>query len=528
MSGETQPEPASAVKQGDRRELARGAGLAFLGRAGALIEAASFPLYLWLYGSVMFGIYATLWAVIRIGTGFTQMGMDVALQRFLPGFSSETDVHRSVGIAIVLSGVAGLAGAAGLVAAAPWLTVFTQGATSLDRATAIGVIRLYAWLLPLWTLLEILTACVRARRKFGPEIRIRSFYEQAIRITLALAFFALGLKTYGLFAAHVASMGLSAALAYRLLGRFFDRRRIFTAGFDIALFRRMLHYALPMVPATLIQRFFSELPVVLLNVLVPGAAGAASAGYYSIARKISSFLQVIHTSFDYVIAPLAAYRAGAAGVRAVADMYAYSTRLMVAIGLLAAAAVLAARGPLLEGLGAAAGEVATALAILVLGRLFSFLFGQAPAIIRTIASTYWSLANGVAGLAVMVGLLLFLAGPYGTAGAATAAAAGMVTSAGLAFLEVALIARIVPYTREMLRPVGVAALLGGILLLVGGAVASLPAAAQFAVLFVVFLLSLAAFVRYGPNDEDAVAFGRPGHVLRRGRRRRKSRPETPR
>ncbi|RMD87048.1 MAG: hypothetical protein D6807_08600, partial [Alphaproteobacteria bacterium] len=326
-----------------------------------------------------------------------------------------------------------------------------------------------------------------------------------------------GLQTSGLFLAHVVSMALAVLLAWRLLGRFFDRRRLFAVPTDRALFRRMLHYALPMIPATLIQRFFSELPVVLLNVLVPGAAGAAAAGYYSIARKISSFLQVIHTSFDYVIAPLAAYRAGATGVQAVEDMYAYSTRLMMAIGILAAAAVLAARGALLNGVGIAAGEVANALAILVVGRLVSFLFGQAPAIVRTISSTYWSLANGLAGLAVMVALLLVLVGSHGTAGAAFAAAAGMVTSAALAFVEVACLARILPYSRQMWRPLLVSLLLGAAILVTGRTVAGVAPAMQFAILLATFLLALALFIRYGLTHEDAAAFGRLGRALRRGR-----------
>ncbi len=46
------PAPIAAVTRGD---VARGAGLAGLSRAGALIEALAQPLYTWLFGIATYG-----------------------------------------------------------------------------------------------------------------------------------------------------------------------------------------------------------------------------------------------------------------------------------------------------------------------------------------------------------------------------------------------------------------------------------------------------------------------------------------
>ena len=53
---------------------------------------------------------------------------------------------------------------------------------------------MFAWALPLWTFIEIATSAARARRAFGPEIRLRIFWEQIARILFAVGFFLLGLR----------------------------------------------------------------------------------------------------------------------------------------------------------------------------------------------------------------------------------------------------------------------------------------------------------------------------------------------
>ncbi|GER08561.1 hypothetical protein JCM17843_28710 [Kordiimonadales bacterium JCM 17843] len=434
-----------AAHQSARKEMTRGASLALLARLGALVEAAGFPIFLWLYGSVTFGLFATLYAFVRIASGVTQMGMDVALQRFVPSYDNEVDVLRALLVALVTTLSAGILGALTLIVFAPDIARLING-EGQDITHVVAIIRVYAWTLPLWTSVEVLTACVRARRKFGPEIRIRFFYEQVLRILFAVILAVAGMTAYGLFLAHIVSMAIAAILSMALVSRYFDLKKLPTIGFDPKLAGTMLHYALPMMPATLIQRFFSELPVVLLNVIIPGAAGATAAGLYSIARKLSSVMQVIHNSFDYVIAPLTAFQKGRGGRDAIADMYAYSTRLMIAFGLVLAGGMIGARHALLDLLGPEAKPAAVALVILVLGRLSTFFFGQAPAMVRILASTYWTLANGILGLLAMGALLYFLVDDYGPAGAAIAASAGLIISRGLPLFEVAVLSRLWPYS----------------------------------------------------------------------------------
>ncbi|WP_281301572.1 MULTISPECIES: oligosaccharide flippase family protein [unclassified Iodidimonas] len=514
-SGAEESAPSRAGQDQSRKEMTRGAGLALLGRLGALVEAAGFPIFLWLYGSVTFGLFATLYAIVRMASGVTQMGMDVALQRFIPSYDDEDAIHRTLAIALLITMGAGIIGALLLIFYAPMLARMIDG-DGEDTQHIVTVIRIYAVTLPLWTSVEVLTASVRSRRKFGPEIRIRFFYEQILRIVIAVGLAFVGLTTYGLFLAHILSLAIAALLSFFLVARFYDYKRLFMAGYDPKLAKAMLHFALPMMPATLIQRIFSEFPVLVLNIIIPGAAGASAAGFYSIARKLSSVMQVIHNSFDYVVAPLAAFQKGRGDRETLADMYAYSTRLMVAFGVILAGAMVGSHHALLDMLGPESEPAAVALVILVLGRLLTFFFGQAPAMVRSLSSTYWTLGNGLLGLLAMLGLLYLLVESHGPAGAALAAAAGLILSRGVALIEVYFLSRLWPYSKEMWKPLFVSICLSLILFTSGVLLKNTLAPVQILVLVVLLILSILAFFRYGLSAPDAKALGRLAHFARRG------------
>src|SRR3546814_13562759 len=83
----------------------------------------------------------------------------------------------------------------------------------------------------------------------------------------------------------------------------------------------------------------------------PGASGAAAAGLFTIARKLSSVVQLVRIAFVYVLAPLAA--SAERGARAqVADIYADARRLILAIALpLAEALAGIGKGKLLDSRG---------------------------------------------------------------------------------------------------------------------------------------------------------------------------------
>ena len=319
-------------RNGDHRaRVAGGAGLAFLGRLGALIEVVSVIAFTWVYGASTFGLFAVLWSYVKVATGISDIAMTTALQRFVPK-ANDSDANLITGHALKLSFLVACMMAAIATLFARDFAGFLNAADA-DAEHLVTVIRLYVWVLPFWTLVEVGTAAVRARRTFGPEIRVRIFYEQGLRLVAAMVFGALGYITYGLFLAHLISVILAALLAFRLIAKHYDLRAVMAAPLTGPIAREMRSYGFSVMPANIIKKLFSEFPVMFLNYMLPGAAGAAAGGYYAVARKIASALQIVRMTFEYVMAPLAAEKDGHGDHAALHDMYAYATRLSFSLAL---------------------------------------------------------------------------------------------------------------------------------------------------------------------------------------------------
>jgi O-antigen/teichoic acid export membrane protein len=176
--------------------------------------------------------------------------MTTALQRFVPR-AAKQDEAAVAGFALKLSfllacGFAGLG-----TYYAPSISQFINVGAD-DQAHLTNVIRLYVWVLPFWTAVEVGTAAIRARRKFGPEIRVRIFYEQGLRLIAAVSFFFLGLDTYGLFLAHLLSVILAAILALRLVAKHYDMASLIRAKMTGQIAHDMSKYGFTVMPSNLI------------------------------------------------------------------------------------------------------------------------------------------------------------------------------------------------------------------------------------------------------------------------------------
>ena len=177
MTQPDKPTPKNPDKGNDIRQVAGGAGLAFLGRLGAIIEAVSVVVFTWAYGAETFGLFAVLWSYVKVSTALSDAAMTTSLQRFVPRVPKEQEANVA-GFALKLSFfIAVLFALAGTIFAPHLASIINVGDT--DQAHLIDVIRVYVWVLPFWTMVEVGTAAIRARRKFGPEIRVRIFMNKA-------------------------------------------------------------------------------------------------------------------------------------------------------------------------------------------------------------------------------------------------------------------------------------------------------------------------------------------------------------
>lgn len=498
----------------DARQVAAGAGMAFLGRLGAMIELVALPVYAWLYGTITLGIFASLWTLIRILTAACDMGMTTSLQRFVPAAASETGRVAVLKAAVSVSFVASLTITIALWFLAP---VLAKGYATEDVGAAqlVGVIHVYIWTLPLWTMVEVLTSSVRARRRFGPEIRIRIFYEQLLRLIAGVGFFYLGFETYGLFFAHIISIFVAMLLAGRLAQRFYNMKLLRSARLEAGGLRNMLGYAVMLMPANLIRQTISDLPVQLLSMLIPGNAGAQAAAVFFVGRRFASVLQVVRQSFDYVVAPFASMKHRGKTRGSVDQIYAFSTRLSLCLLLPPAALVILLRQEILLLFRPEFTAAAPVILVLALGRVAEAATGPSKGIVEMIGARFLPVMNSLIGVAVLIGLQLKLVPLMGVTGAAFAAAAGINTVSWLSLLENMAFYECRPYKRELLRPLGVSVIATGVL---GSAALALARVSAIAGVFATAIGSILAFaivVRYGLQPADVSALGKLGEFLSR-------------
>ncbi len=495
----------------DIRQVAGGAGLAFLGRLGALIEAVSVVVFTWAYGAETFGLFAVLWSYVKVTTALSDAAMTTTLQRFVPRVAKDQEADVA-GFALKLSFLIAVVFAAIGTYYAPSISSFIN-VGSADQKHLTDVIRLYVWVLPFWTTVEVGTAAIRARRKFGPEIRVRIFYEQGLRLVAAVIFFAIGLDTYGLFLAHLLSVILAACLAVRLVARHYDFRAVLRAPLTGTIARDMRKYGFSVMPSNLIKKLFSEFPVMLLNFMLPGAAGAAAGGYYSVARKLASALQVVRLAFEYVMAPLAAEKDGKGDKHRLEHMYAYATRMSVCLALPFGAALYLARSDILSALEPEFQAAAAAIAILVAGRVLEAASGPSFSIVEMLGHRSLPPLNGVIGLTVFVWLGWVQIPENGVTGAAIAAAIGLNITAYLAFFQAVFLFKLFPYTADILKPLLISLMSAVLIVVFADFGPDLPSPMGLITAIFGLIVALLLLVRFGLKTDDAAALGKLGRFL---------------
>ena len=512
MSGPIEDALVPPVPAVSNQEVAKGAGLAALSRLGALIEVVAQPAYTWMFGLTGYGVYVVLWAAINILANILDLAMGQALQRIVPAEDDPERQHGAVKFALLTGTGLGIAAAFAITLSADWLASFV--ATAPEEASALPyAIALFAWSLPLWIFIEIATAAARAKRAFGPEIRLRIFWEQVARLLFATGFFALGFDLTGLLLGHMLSLALTAILAAQLLGRYYDLKLLLRAPMPPMLRRSVLGSGAAIMPPAIARRAYNDLPPILLNLMVPGAAGATAAALYGIARKIASIPLIVRQSFLYVLSPLASAQA-AADRSAMLPMYRFSTHMSLLLAVPLAGFMILIASDMLNAFAPGSQAALPVLVILLAARAGEAVIGPATPIVEMVGHRALPLLNSLIGMALWLALAMWLVPQYGAMGMALAVSAAVVATAWAAVAELRISDGLSPFGEGFWRALAagafVIAMLGG----AGTALMSFGAPVRAIGLFLLFWPLLWLGLRYGLDAPDKAALGKLGQRLR--------------
>jgi O-antigen/teichoic acid export membrane protein len=496
----------------DRKDVAKGAGLAAVARLGALIEVVSQPAYTWMFGLTGYGVYVVLWAAVNILANLLDLALGQALQRIVPSSSSREEQHGAVRFALLVSTGLGVVAAVAISLSAPLLASWVASAPG-DAAKLPQAIAIFAWSLPLWIFIETATAAARAMRAFGPEIRLRIFWEQVARLIFAAGFFLTGTGFEGLLFGHLLSLALTAWLSWKLLARYFDTALLLRAPLPASLRAETLATGMAMLPPALARRAYNDLPPILLNAMIPGAGGATAAGLFGIARKIASIPLIVRQSFLYVLAPLASAQA-AVDRKEIAPLYSFSTHLSLLLAVPLAGFLILIAADLLTAFAPGAEAALMVLIILLAARAAEAALGPATPIIEMIGHRGLPLANSLAGLAIWLALGIWLVPEMGATGMAIAVSAAVVLTALLAIVELYVADRVSPFGHGFLRALFAAAACIALLWGIGELLDPFGQRIRALSLFALFWPTLWLALKWGLLDEDKQGLGKLAVKLR--------------
>ena len=495
------------------RDVARGLGAALAARLGAVIELVSQPIYVWMFGLAGYGLYAVLWSAVNLIENFADLGSTAALQRVVPQASSRRAQAAALGAALIIGVVPCAAIALLAVILAPALAA-QMNVAATDRPLLVDCIRLFAWSLPLWAFVEVATSALRAQRVFGAEIRLRIFWEQLIRLILAAAFWLGGFGITGLLYAHMISLAITMLLSIRLLaGRYHLPDMIGCLG-DPGTFRKTLAAGLASLPYNATSRLFSDAPAMILNLTLPGAAGATAAALYIIARKISSLVQMIRVALAYVIAPLASNAASTGDRGAIVALYAFATRLSAVIAIPVTAGLILGAPAILNLFGPGAESASHAVMILCVARAMETMGGQAAQIQQVISRLHLPLVGSLAGMVLALATGYWTVPAWGLTGIAIAVGTGLIASAAMTIHQVDRHEGMHPFDRHFRTTLGRTLLIGAGEILLGSLSSHWPR--SFALPYLCALTASAVWLslKFALSTHDKPALGRFGRMLR--------------
>lgn len=485
--------------------------MAGLARLGAVIEVVAQPIYTWLFGLATYGLYIVLWSAVNMAEKLVDLSLTEALQRLVPT-QDEAAVHSMVKMAFLITVLPAMLVAllvtANAETIAGWLSASREDTGRLPLAIA-----LFAWALPLWTFVEIATSAARARRAFGPEIRLRIFWEQLARLAFAGALAGLGFSSLGLLIAHLASLLLVAILSLRILARYYDFRLLVSAPLDAGRARLLVASGLALLPSAAARRTLNDLPPILLNLLLPGSRGATAAGLFGIARKVASVPLIVRQAFLYVLAPLSSAQHAQDRTR-IAPLYAFAARLSAALVLPIGIAIILLGSDILSLFAPGAQAALAMLVILVAGRIIEAVLGPATPIVEMTGRRILPLVNSLIGVGLWALAAWWLTPRFGPEGMALAVSIGAVAIAVAAVAELYASDRLHPFDRLFLRGLAIGLLGSVALAAVGELFAPLGATARAAAILAA-LPGLAWFsLRFGLSREDRAALGAFARLLR--------------
>jgi O-antigen/teichoic acid export membrane protein len=407
----------------------------------------------WL-GPASYGLFAYAKTLAFSALLLTNLGSDTSILKYLPQHENNPDKRRFLlGLAWLTSFGGGLLVSGSLFVLAPAISEIT-----LAEPRFVGVLRLFAVILFVDTLGNLLYATFRAVELIEYEILSKRLFKPLLRVTGVGIVIILGGTLYDVVVAMAAAGVVTLVVAgYLFLSRLDIRPSLRSPGSTSQTVREYYNYSLPLTlkeAGTLLQ---GRVDVLMVGLFLSSTA----VGIYNVSVLIAGVLYIPLLAVDQLFPPLASKLVAQDKLDDLTQVYSVVTRWVFSLSLPLGLIAVVYRVELLGLFGPEFTAGTLVLMLFVIGQLCLAGTGPSDSLLMMTEHQYIVMANEwVFGLA-NVALNYVCIQAFGLTGAAIASAGilavrNLTTVAELKYLE-----GIQPYSREFRKPLFAGAIAGG-------------------------------------------------------------------
>lgn len=449
--------------------ISRGASLYTVGKV--VSDVGEFLLHLlvsrWL-GAAGYGLFAYAKTLAFTALLLTNLGSDTAILRYLPQYENNPAKRRFfLGLAWVTSAVGGTAVAGALFVFAP-----TVSALTLDEPLFVDILRLFALILFVDTLANLLYATFRAVELIEYEILGKRLLKPTLRVSGVAGVLLVGGGLYGVVAAMVVASVVTLVVTGLLLYWRLDiRPTLRSEATSRKSIREYYNYSLPLTAKEAGTVMQGRVDVLMVGFFLSSTA----VGVYNVSVLIAGLLYVPLLAFSQLFPPVASRLYTAGEYADLEAIYTVVTRWILTVSLFLGLVAVVFRISLLGIFGPEFTAGSLVLVLFVASQLLNAATGPSDYLLLMTDHQYVVMANEwVFGIANVV-LNIVLIQAFGLIGAALASAGVLAARNLLKVTEVWYFERLHPYSWSFSKPIAAGLLAGVGMLVVEALLTGIPA-----------------------------------------------------
>lgn len=444
------------VPEGLTREIAKGGGITFIGQViGKGINFLFQILLARVLGASTYGLYALGYNVLGITQTVSLLGLGNGVVRFGSMYCGEENKSRLKGtclaaLALVLSSAIVISTLLFLLAPIVAVHVFNE-----PKLT--GVLRVFSFSLPFYSLLTIAAYSARAFRRMEYDVGVQRVFHPLANLIIVSAAFLLGFRLMGVVYGFLISSAVAASLGIYLLWRIFpDLISGLKPDYEL---KTLLYYSL-----TILLIGFSHLLLSSTDRIILGIFNVAEdVGIYNAALIAASQATLFLGSFNTIFSPIIADLYYQERMNQLESLFKITTKWIFALTLPIFLILILFSGQIMALFGSQFRNGWIVLIILAIAQLLNASAGSVGLMLTMTGHQKIELVNSIIFGGVNIFLNILLVQIYGIVGVAIATGLSLSLINLARLLEVYYLFHLHPYKVSYWKPLmagGLGAILG--------------------------------------------------------------------